>query len=112
MRNSEYLIQLVTHALNVLLDPKMLLNCHVLNRKMKRDSLLNIYLINKHKIITAFYFELTFPFGFNAHFVDIFFSLDVRELNYKSTIGLLLCRKMKQMKLLFPPKVVVMKKHN
>lgn len=75
--------------------------------------MLNIYLINKHKIITAFYFELTFPFGFNTHFIDIFFSLDVRELNYKSTIGLLLCMKMKQTKLLFfPTKVVVTKKHN
>lgn len=46
-------------------------------------------------MIIAFYFELTFPFGFNAHFRDIFFPLDVRELNYKSTIGLLLCMKMK-----------------
>lgn len=87
----------------MLLCPKMLSNCHVFNRKKKnRDILLNIYLINKHKIIIAFYFELTFLFGFNAHFKDIVFSLDVRGLHYRSTIGLLLCMKMKQMKLLPP----------
>lgn len=57
------LIQLVTQALDVLLCPKMLLNCHVFNRTMKRDDLLNIYLINKHEIIVAFYFELTFRLG-------------------------------------------------
>lgn len=68
---------------------------------MKQITLLNIYLINKHKIIIAFYFELTFPFGFNAHFIDVFFSLHMRELSHKSTIGLLLCMKMKQMKLLY-----------
>lgn len=59
-----------------------------------------ISLINR--IIIAFYFELAFPFGFNAHFTDIFFSPNVRELNYNSTIGLPLCMKMKQMELLLP----------
>lgn len=57
------LIQLVPQALDVLLCPKMLLNCHIFNRTMKRDDLLNIYLINKHEIIVAFYFELTFRLG-------------------------------------------------
>lgn len=60
---SMHLIQLVTQALNVLLCPKMLLNCHVFNRTMKKDILLNIYLINKHEIIIAFYFELAFRLG-------------------------------------------------
>ena len=39
-------------------------------------------------MIIVFYFELTFPFGFHAHSSDIFWSLDVRERNYRSTIGL------------------------
>lgn len=102
---SVHLIQLVTQALHVLLCPKMPLNCHVFNRKVKTDILLNIYLINKHKIITAFYFELAFPSGFSAHSMDVLFPPDGRELNYRSTTELLLCMKVKQMKLLpLPPK--------
>lgn len=96
-----HIIQLVTQAL--LLCPKMPLNCHVFNRKMETDILLNIYLINKHKIITAFYFELAFPSGVSAHSMNVLFPPDGRELNYRSTTGLLLCMKVKQMELLPPP---------
>lgn len=64
--------------------------------------MLNIYLINKHKIITAFYFELAFPSGFSAHSMDVLLPPDGRELNYRSMTGLLLCMKVKQM-ILLPP---------